>query len=69
MFSDVLYQMFSDSCADFGYFWVASNESIGFDDPKEFDDPNSLMIQKESMDVDNPKVQKVISPYSICSVN
>ena len=39
MFSDVLYQMFSDSCADFGYFWVSLNESIDFDDSQFFDDP------------------------------
>ena len=41
MFSDVLQtfsDVFSDSCADFGYFWASSNESIDFDDPKEFDD-------------------------------
>ena len=50
--------MFSDSCGDFGYFWASSNESIDFDYPKEFDDPQIFeglkVISNESMDLNDP---------------
>ena len=56
---------------------VISNESVDFNDPKEFDDPRYSMIpvfddlQEISirrMDFDNPKVYGVIPPSPMVSL-
>ena len=60
-----------------GFQMIISNESVDFNDPKEFDDPRYSMIpvfddlQEISirrMDFDNPKVYGVIPPSPMVSL-